>query len=62
MGADMADIDNDGDNDIFVTEMRPSDYQRLKWVTTFEDWNPKVMSYNEHALRMKYETSLRNTT
>jgi len=39
MGADMADIDNDGDNDIFVTEMLPYDYQRLKSVTTFEDWN-----------------------
>lgn len=39
MGADMADIDNDGDNDIFVTEMLPVDYQRLKSVTTFEDWN-----------------------
>ncbi len=39
MGADMADIDNDGDNDIFVTEMLPTDYQRLKSVTTFEDWN-----------------------
>ena len=39
MGADMADIDNDGDNDIFVTEMLPFDYQRLKSVTTFEDWN-----------------------
>ena len=39
MGADMADIDNDGDNDIFVTEMLPSDYERLKSVTTFEDWN-----------------------
>ena len=38
MGADMADIDNDGDNDIFVTEMLPINYQRLKSVTTFEDW------------------------
>jgi len=28
----------------------------------FEDWNPKVMSYDEHALRMNYEASLRNTT
>jgi len=39
MGADLADIDNDGRGDIFVTEMLPSDYQRLKTVTTFEDWN-----------------------
>tara|TARA_B100001996_G_scaffold202332_2_gene154938 strand:- start:288 stop:3239 length:2952 start_codon:yes stop_codon:yes gene_type:complete len=39
MGADLADIDNDGSNDIFVTEMLPSDYKRLKSVTTFEDWD-----------------------
>lgn len=39
MGADIADIDNDGNADIFVTEMLPSDYQRLKSVTTFENWD-----------------------
>lgn len=39
MGADMADINNDGQIDIFVTEMLPSEYKRLKTVTTFEDWN-----------------------
>jgi hypothetical protein len=39
MGADMADINNDGYNDIFVTEMLPSSYERLKTVTTFEDWD-----------------------
>ena len=39
MGADMADLNDDGANDIFVTEMLPSDYKRLKTVTTFEDWN-----------------------
>ncbi|MEL6122531.1 MAG: VCBS repeat-containing protein [Bacteroidota bacterium] len=39
MGADIADYDNDGHYDLFVTEMLPSDPQRLKSVTTFEDWN-----------------------
>ena len=39
MGADMADINNDGYQDIFVTEMLPSEYQRLKTVTTFEGWD-----------------------
>lgn len=39
MGADMADIDNDGYQDIFVTEMLPADYSRLKSVTTFEGWD-----------------------
>lgn len=39
MGADVADLDNDGYMDLFVTEMLPEEYQRLKSVTTFEDWN-----------------------
>jgi hypothetical protein len=47
MGADATDINNDGYNDIFVTEMLPSEYDRLKTVTTFEDWN-------------KYQYNLRN--
>ena len=39
MGADIGDINNDGYNEIFVTEMLPSDYERLKSVTTFENWD-----------------------
>ena len=44
MGADAADINNDGYTDIFVTDMLPYDYSRLKSVATFEDWNK--YSYN----------------
>ena len=47
MGADIGDINNDGQQDIFVTEMLPDDPQRLKSVTTFEDWN-------------KYQANLKN--
>ncbi|MFM8489277.1 MAG: FG-GAP repeat domain-containing protein, partial [Bacteroidota bacterium] len=39
MGADMADINNDGFPDIFTTEMLPSDETRLKTTTLFENYN-----------------------
>jgi len=38
MGADIADINNDGRPDIFTTDMLPSDDFRLKTNTTFEGW------------------------
>lgn len=46
MGADIADIDNDGFNDIFVTDMLPSEYTRLKTVTTFDNWDKYMLGVN----------------
>lgn len=39
MGADMADVNNDGFPEIFVTDMLPESEARMKTKTNFEDWN-----------------------
>ncbi len=39
MGADLADVNNDTYPDIFVTEMLPEKNDRVKTVTTFENWD-----------------------
>lgn len=39
MGADMADINNDGFPEIFVTEMLPESDDRLKTTSQFENWD-----------------------
>ncbi|WP_372638481.1 VCBS repeat-containing protein [Fodinibius sp.] len=38
MGGDIADLNNDGYPEIFVTDMLPENDQRLKTITTFADW------------------------
>jgi enediyne biosynthesis protein E4 len=39
MGADYADLDNDGSPELFVTEMLPDSLARRKTKTVFENWN-----------------------
>ena len=46
MGADLADINNDGYPDIFVTEMLPDDDYRLKTTTTFENFDVQKFKVN----------------
>ena len=46
MGADMADINNDGKQEIFTTEMLPRDESRLKTTTSFE---------NHYVAKLKYD-------
>ncbi len=47
MGADMADVNNDGFPEIFVTDMLPQDDARMKTKTAFENWD-------------KYQLNIRN--
>jgi enediyne biosynthesis protein E4 len=44
MGADMADINNDGFPEIFVTEMLPKTEARLKTKASFDTWNKYSMN------------------
>jgi enediyne biosynthesis protein E4 len=39
MGLDIADINNDGWSDIYVTDMLPEDDERLKLTSAFESWD-----------------------
>ncbi len=39
MGADIADINNDGFSDIYITDMFPEEESRIKTKTNFENWD-----------------------
>ncbi|MFT4665062.1 MAG: hypothetical protein ACI9XB_002015 [Gammaproteobacteria bacterium] len=56
MGADMADMNNDGFAEIFVTEMLPNAEKRIKTKTTFEDWN----KYQSNIVNGYYHQFTRN--
>ncbi len=56
MGADMADINNDGLPEIFTTEMLPSEDARLKATTQFENYN----IYQLHQERGFYHQYMQN--
>lgn len=47
MGADMADLNNDGFPEIFVTEMLPEDDARMKTKTQFENWDKYQMNLQQ---------------
>lgn len=56
MGADLADLNNDGYPEIFSTDMLPEDYKRLKTLIAFE-------TYDVYMLRLKngyYHQFMRN--
>ena len=57
MGADMADVNNDGRPDIFVTDMMPDSDERLKRTSSFD-------SYSVYDLKLKrdfYHQFMHNT-
>ena len=56
MGADIADINNDGYPDIYVTDMLPEGEARLKTKTAFENWD----KYQSDLQNGYYQQFLRN--
>ncbi|MEM1324951.1 MAG: VCBS repeat-containing protein [Bacteroidota bacterium] len=56
MGADMADMNNDGYPEIFVTEMLPEKDDDIKQKTTFEGWN----EYQNNLVNDYYHQFTRN--
>ena len=66
MGADLADLNNDLLNDLFVTEMLPKTLERQKTKTLFESWDKRQYSekqgyFNQYS-RNTLQRNLGNNT
>lgn len=57
MGADIADVNGDGLLDIFVTDMLPESLNRLKQVTTFENWD-KFLFNKTHGYHYQFSRNM----
>jgi enediyne biosynthesis protein E4 len=57
MGADIADINNDGYSDIYVTDMLPGNEARIKSKASFENWD----KYQSNIKNGYYRQFMRNT-
>ncbi|MGI9541905.1 MAG: FG-GAP repeat domain-containing protein, partial [Cyclobacteriaceae bacterium] len=66
MGADMADINNDGYPEVFVTEMLPESETRYKTKMTFENWDKYQLNvrngYHHQFPRNVLQLNNRNST
>lgn len=66
MGADAADLDNDSEPDLFVTEMLPSNVQRKRTKAVYENWDKYQLNvrqgyfhqYPRNVLQQKINDSL----
>ena len=58
MGADMADVNNDGKADIFVTDMLPEGDERLKTTTNFENYDLYLRKLNLDFFNQYMENTL----
>ena len=57
MGADLADIDNDGLPDLFVTEMLPASERRYKTKAAFEGWN-RYQLYRDRGYHQQFSRNV----
>ena len=57
MGADLADLDNDGLPELFVTEMLPATERRYKTKAAFEGWN-RYQLYRDQGYHQQFSRNV----